>query len=134
MKFELDIYAENGRVLPKTAESYTVDLPIGFDRTSPINISKYLANAASKLTYSGQPIVVVPDSLGTVTMETAEFDIRLLGQKFEATVFLLERTQGLHSEFSFKVKGNEVDWNILIASQHLIARMSKISSIAQFAA
>lgn len=67
-------------------------------------------------------------------MQTAEFDIRLLGQKFEATVFLLEQAHRLHSEFSFKIKGNDIDWNVLLASQHLIARMSKIASVAQFAA
>jgi hypothetical protein len=133
-KFELDVYAENGRILPKTAHSYTIDLPLGFDRTTPINISKYLVNAANKLTRSGLSLIIVPDSIGLVTMLTAEFDIRLLGEKFEATIFLLQRASGLQSEFSFKVKDATVGWQILLASQQLIAEISKIPSIALFAA
>jgi len=132
-KFELDIYAENGRVLPKTAQSFTIDLPVGYDLTSSINISKFLVNAASKLTRSGLPLIVKPDSIGTVTMQTAEFDIRVLGQKFEATIFLLQRASGLQTEFSFKIKDENVDWQVLLASQHLIAEISRIPSIAQFA-
>ncbi len=127
------MYAENARIIAKTAQSYTIDLPLGFDRTSSINISKFLTNAASKLTHSGLPLIIVPDSIGLVTMQTAEFDIRLLGQKFEATVFLLQRESGLQSEFSFKIKDENVDWEILLAAQHLIAEMSKIPSIALFA-
>ncbi len=133
-KFELDVYAENGRILPKTAQSFTIDLPLGFDRTTPINISKFLVNAAGTLTRSGMSLIVLPDSIGTVTMQTAEFDIRLLGQKYEATIFLLQRASGLQSEFSFKIKDATVGWEILVAAQQLIAEISKIPSIAVFAA
>lgn len=133
-KFELDVYAENGRILPKTAISYTLDLPLGFQQASPINISKYLVDSASKLSQSGQPIFIIPDSVGTVTMQTAEFDIRLEGEKFGATVFLIQRSSGLQSEFSFKIKDDKFNWQMLLAAQRLIAEMSRIRSIAVFTA
>lgn len=107
---------------------------MGFDRTSAINISKYLVDAASQFTRCGLPIIIVPDAIGLVTMQTAEFNIRLVGQKLEATIFLLQRSSGLQSEFSFKIKGTNVDWQVLLASQQLIADMSRRSSIAQFSA
>jgi hypothetical protein len=128
----LDIYAENGRILPKTAISYTIDLPLDFQQTSTINLSKYLPNAATELTVSGLPLIIVPDFIGLVTMQTAEFDIRLLGQKFQASVFLLQRATGLQTEFSFKIKDTNVDWEVLLAAQQLTAKISQIPSIAQF--
>ncbi len=67
-------------------------------------------------------------------MQTAEFDIRLLGQKLEASIFLLQRASGLQTEFSFKIKDANVDWELLLAAQQLIANISQISSIAQFSA
>jgi hypothetical protein len=67
-------------------------------------------------------------------MQTAEFDIRLLGQKFGAEIFLLQRSSGLQSEFSFKIKDTNVGWELLLAAQQLIAEISRIPSIAQFAA
>jgi hypothetical protein len=132
-KFELDVYAENGRIISKTAHSYVIDLPVEFNPVNYIDISQYLTNAASKLTVSGMPLIVVPDPLGTVIMQTAEFDIRLLGQKFGAEVFLLQRLAGLQTEFSFKIKDPNVGWEILLAAQNLIAEISQIRSIALLA-
>ena len=129
-KFELDVYAENGRIIAKTAKSFTIDLPLKFEQGSSINISKYLLNAARKFTRSGLPLMVVPDLIGTVTMQTAEFDIRLTGQKFEATIFLLQRASGLQSEFSFKIQDDSFDWQTLLAAQHLIAAISQVAPIA----
>lgn len=86
------------------------------------------------MTRSGLPLIIVPDYIGLVIMQTAEFDIRLLGQKFEASIFLLQRASGLQTEFSFKIKDTNVDWEILVAAQQLLAKISQISSIAQFAA
>jgi hypothetical protein len=132
-KFELDVYAENGRIIAKTAKSFTIDLPPKFDQGSSINLSKYLVNAARKFTRSGLPLVLVPDLIGTVTMQTAEFDIRLLDRKFEAAVFLLQRTSGLQSEFSFKIQDGNFDWQTLLAAQHLIVALSQVASIALLA-
>ena len=129
-KFELDVYAENGRIISKTAKSFTIDLPLKFEQGSPINISKYLVNAARKFTLSGLPLMIVPDLIGTVTMQSAEFDIRLMGQKFEATVFLLQRASGLQSEFSFKIQDDSFEWQTLLAAQHLIAAISQVAPIA----
>lgn len=130
----MDIYAENGRILAKTAISYTIDLSLDFKQTSTINLSKYLPNAATQLTRSGLPLIIVPDHIGLVTMQTVEFDIRLLGQKFEASIFLLQRSSGLQTEFSFKVQDENLNHEVLLAAQQLIGTLSKISSIAQFAA
>ena len=124
------MYAENGRIIAKTAKSVTIDLPIKFEQGSSINVSKYLINAAGKLTRSGLPLKVEPDLIGAVTMQTAEFDIRLVDKKFEATVFLLQRASGLQSEFSFKVKDDGFDWQTLLAAQQLIATISQMASIA----
>lgn len=129
----MDVYAENGRILPKSAISYTIDLPFDFQQTSTINLSKYLPNAATELSVSGLPLIIVPDLIGLVTMQTAEFDIRLLGEKFQASIFLLQRASGLQTEFSFKIKDTNVDWEVLLAAQQLIAKISQIPSIAQFA-
>ena len=104
-----------------------------FKQTTPVNLSKYLTNAASKLTRSSLPLIVVPDYIGLVTMQTAEFDIRLLGQKLEASIFLLQRSTGLQTEFSFKIKDTDVNWQILLAAQQLIGLLSQITPIAQFA-
>lgn len=104
-----------------------------FDQTTPIDISKYLVNAAEELTKSGRPLIVVPDHLGLVTMQTAEFDIRILGEKLEATIFLLQRANAWQTEFSFKLEKEDFKWDILLAAQKLIAEMSRIQSIAQFA-
>jgi len=132
-KFELDVYAENGRIISKSGHSFTVDLALGFDQLSPINISYFLVDAAAKLTRSGLPLIVIPDSIGKVTMQTAEFDIQLMGKIFKATIFLLQRENGLQSEFSFKVKGEMVDRQILLASQQLAVQLSRIPTIALFA-
>lgn len=103
-----------------------------FDQTTPIDISKYLVNAAQELTRSGMPLIVVPDHLGLVTMQTAEFDIRLLGKKFEGTVFLLQRASAWQTEFSFKLEEEDFQWDLLLAAQQLISEMSRLPSIAQF--
>jgi hypothetical protein len=80
---------ENDRLSSKTGYSHTNDLPIEFDQTKPIDISKYLINAAEELTQSDMPLIVILDHISLVTMQTAKFDICLLGEKFEGTIFLL---------------------------------------------
>ena len=129
----MDVYAENGRILPKSAISYTIDLPLDFQQTSTINLSKYLPNVATELTLSDLPLIIVPDFIGLVTMQTAEFDIRLSDERFQASIFLLQRANGLQTEFSFKIKDTNINWKVLLAAQQLIAKISQIPSIAQFA-
>jgi hypothetical protein len=132
-KFELDVYGENGRILPKTAHSFTIDLPLAFDQLSSINISSYLPDAAAKLSRSGRSLIVVPDPIGRVTMQTAEFDIRVAGEKLKAEIFLLQRASGMQSEFSFKVKDGLLDRDVLLVAQQLVIEMSRMSTIALFA-
>ena len=127
------MFAENGRIIPKTGHSFVASPIIGMGANSAINISEFIVDVASKLTVSGESVIVVPDAVGTVTQQVAEFDIRVRGEKFKATVFLLQRITGLESKFSFKDKGEPVDWEILLASQKVIAEISRISSIALFA-
>jgi len=119
--------------LPKTANSFTIDLPLAFDQLSSINISSYLPDAAAKLSRSGRSIIVVPDPIGRVTMQTAEFDIRVAGEKLKAEIFLLQRASGMQSEFSFKVKDGLVDREVLLVAQQLVIEMSRMSTIALFA-
>ena len=117
----------------KTGYSHRIDLPLEFDQTTPIDISQYLVNAAQELTQSGLPLIVVPDHLGLVTMQTAEFDICILGEKFKGTIFLLQRANAWQTEFSFKLDKEDFKPDLLLASQKLIGEMSRIQSIAQFA-
>ncbi len=127
------MYGENGRILPKTGHSFTIDLPLSFDQLSSINISSYLPKAATKLTRSGRSIIVVPDPIGRVTMQTAEFNIRVAGEQLKAEIFLLQRASGMQSEFSFKVKDGSAVRDILLVSEQLVAEISRMSTIALFA-
>lgn len=132
-KFELDVHAENGRIIAKTAHSFTVDPAMKYGQLASINVSKVFVDVSRKLTRSGQPLIVVPDSLGAVTMQTAEFEIRLGDEKLKSTIFLLQRSYGLQSEFSFKVKDETVGRDVLLAAQQLIAELSRSSQVAMLA-
>ena len=132
-KFELDVYAENGRIIAKTAHSFTVDPAMKYDQLASINMSKVFVDLSSQLTRSGEPLIVVPDPLGAVPMQTAEFDMRLGNEKVKATIFLLQRITGFQSEFSFKVKDETVGRQVLLASQQLMVELSRSSSVALFA-
>ncbi len=58
---------------------FTTDLSLEFDPTSAINISSILIYAAAKVTHSGQPLIIVPDSFGKITLQTMEFNVKLAG-------------------------------------------------------
>jgi len=132
-KFELDIHGENGRLRMKSALSYTIDLPLEFDQTSPISISSMFPNVAAKTTYSERPLMIVPDSAGRIVMQTAEFNLNLAGEKTEATIFYFKRETQIKAEFSYKVKGDKINRDTLVLAQQLVAQLSQIQSIASFA-
>lgn len=133
IKFELDIHGENGQLRSKSAHSYTIDLPLEFDQTIPINMSSILVDSATKITHSGQSIIVVPDSAGKVTMQTAEFNVNLAGQKSDAAIMYFRREDDIKAEFSFRVKGATVSREVLIVAQALTTQLSEIPTIALYA-
>ncbi|CAF0715274.1 unnamed protein product [Adineta steineri] len=133
IKFELDVHGENGRIRPQFAHSYTTDLSLDFDQTTAINLSSILIDAATKTTRSNEPIIIIPNSYGKKTLQTAEFEIRLAGQKAEAEIRYYRDTSVLQPEFSFRIKGATVQREILVASQQLISQLSQLSSIALYA-
>jgi hypothetical protein len=132
-KFELDLHALNGKVMTKSAMSYSVDMPssLRFSQFAPVNVSSIFVNAANKLTHSGRPIIA--QSVGTAVQLTAEFEIRIFGGKFKASIILLDMNDSPRAEFSFRIKGTDVDENILITAQKVASELSRISSIALFA-
>ena len=133
IKFELDIHGENGQIRQKSAHSFITKLPSLFDQTSPVNISSILTNAAKQFTQTGLPIIVVPDSAGKVNMRTAEFLLNLAGEQAEATIFFFERRNKIKAEFSFKLKGENIDRDVLLAAQKLTLELSQLSVIASLA-
>ncbi|CAF0916168.1 unnamed protein product [Rotaria sordida] len=132
VKFELDIHTDNGKLTVKSAHSFTTSLSFDFDQISPVNLSSILINAGT-VTRSGQPIIIVPDSLGKVTMQTAEFTISLAGKKFEAEIMHYPRIDDVKAEFSFKVKSTKVDSEVLRVAQQLVAYLSQLRTIALYA-
>jgi hypothetical protein len=133
IKFELDIHGENGRLRLKSAHSYIIDLPLEFDQTSSVNMSAILVDAAVKVTHSGLPLIIKPDSSGKIVMKTAEFNVNVAGQKSEATIVYYRRAAQIKSEFSFKVKSETVNREVLLVSQQLIAQLSELPTIALYA-
>ncbi|CAF0944520.1 unnamed protein product [Adineta ricciae] len=132
-KFELDLYAEGGRLTARSAYSFTVDLSMNFNQTSAINMSDILTDAAAKFTYSKQPLIIVPVSATKITMQTAEFNIKLVGQKIGATMQFYRKPNGIKAEFSFRVKGLTVEREVLLAAQNLVLQLSQKSTIALYA-
>jgi hypothetical protein len=59
--------------------SFTTDLSLEFDPTSAINISSILIDTAAKGTHSDQPLIIVPDFFGKITLQTVEFNVNLAG-------------------------------------------------------
>ena len=132
-KFELDFHAINGKIMTKSAISYTVDMPssVKFTQTEPVNLSSIFLNSAKKLTQSGRAIIAQP--VGQSTQETAEFMMRIAGAKVKGVIILLERAQSGKSEFSFRVSGNDPNENILMTAQQLASTISRSPVIAQYA-
>jgi hypothetical protein len=132
-KIELDLHVTNGKVMTKSATSYTVDMPTSmkFTQSTVVNLSSIFTNSAQKLTYSGQSIIAQP--AGKSIQKTAEFEIRLFGSKFKATVMALEIGEKSKFEFSFRIKGSDVDENVLNTAQDFAKAFSLVPSVALFA-
>ncbi|CAF2521268.1 unnamed protein product [Rotaria sp. Silwood2] len=131
-KFELDIHTNNGELTVKSARSFTTAMSFDFDQMSPVNLSSILIDADT-ITRSGQPIIIVPDSLGKVTMQTAEFNINLAGTKSNAEIMYYPKIGDVKTEFSFKVKGTKVDPEVIRVAQQLAAHLSQLRTIALYA-
>ena len=132
-KIELDFHVANGKVMTKSATSYTVDMPpsVKFPQWNHVNLSSIFTNSAQKLTYSGRAIIAQPT--GEATQQTAEFEIRLFSRKFKASIMVLEIGEKSKVEFSFRIKGDNIDENILITAQKFASALSLVPSIALFA-
>jgi len=100
---------------------------------SSINISSILIDAAAKVIHSGRPLIIVPDSSGKITMQIAEFNVNIAGQKSEATVVYYRGESNIKAEFSFKVKNAKPNREILVVSQKLITQLSQMPRIALYA-
>lgn len=133
MKFELDFHAVNGKVMTKSAMSYTVDMPskVKFTQTLPVNLSTIFVNSAQKLTYSGRHIVGQP--VDQILQETAEFYLRLSSTKIKASITLIGSNEDARAEFSFRIKDHDVTDQVLSTAQKLASELSRVSTIALFA-
>jgi len=133
VKFELDFHVANGKVMTKSAMSYSIDMPpsVQFSQSAPVNLSSIFTNSAKKLTYSGDEIIAQP--VGQSIQQTAEFDIRLSGGKFKASIMMLEIGKNFKTEFSFRIKGKDINENILITAQQFARQLSRTSSVALYA-
>ena len=96
-------------------------------------MSDILTDAAAKFTYSKQPLIIVPGSGNRITMQTAEFNINLVGQKIGAMIQFYRKSTAIKAEFSFRVKGLTVKREILLAAQQLVIQLSQKSTIALYA-
>ncbi|UJR29162.1 hypothetical protein I4U23_010376 [Adineta vaga] len=132
IKFELDIHAENGFLRAQSAHSYTTDLSIDFNQTSSINISDILIDAATKMTYSQEPLIIVPKSTNKFVVQTAEFKINLANEKVGAMIMFYKKLDSIKSEFSFRIKGSTVDRKVLLVAQQLVIELSQITNIALY--
>jgi len=132
-KFELDLHAVNGKIMTKSAMSYSIDMPstVMFRQTAPVNLSSIFLNSAKKLTQSGRTVIAQP--AGMATQETAEFNMRIAGAKVKGVIILLQRGDTPRAEFSFRLKGNDLNEDILITAQKLASVMSRLPLIALFA-
>lgn len=132
-KIELDFHVANGKVMTKSATSYSVDMfpSVKFSQSTHVNLSSIFTNSAQKLTYSGRAIIAQP--AGQATQQTAEFEIRLFGSKFKASVVVLEIGAKSKVEFSFRIKGTDVDDNVLMTAQNFASALSLVPSVALFA-
>ncbi|CAF0729511.1 unnamed protein product [Adineta steineri] len=130
IKFELDIHGENGFIRSKFAHSYTTELSLDFDQTTAVNLSAILIDVAAKTTRSNEPIILIPKSYDKRILQTAEFQVKLAGEKTDAMIQYYQESGALKCEFSFRIKGTTVHREILIASQKLIKQLSQVSTIA----
>ena len=132
-KVELDFHVANGKVMTKSATSYSIDMPPNekFTQSTHVNLSSIFTNSAQKLTYSGRAVIAQPAGLSI--QQTAEFNIRLAGSKFKASIILLEIGEKSKVEFSFRIKGNDIGENILSTAQEFASALSLASSVALFA-
>lgn len=129
IKFELDYHAVHGKIMAKSAMSYSVDDPkiVGFQQYQTVVVSDIFTNAAKKLTYTGKQLVAIPKGGGVQL--TAEFNIRFYDQQFKATVLLLDIGDNRKCEFSFRIKGDDVDEHVLLAAQNFVSQVSMLSSV-----
>lgn len=115
-----------------SASSYITDLPLDFDQTTPINLSSILPDVG-KLTRSGQSFIIKPNSHGQTFMKSAEFTLNLAGQKSKAEIIFYQRLNNVKAEFSFRIKGKNVEPEALRVAKQLGSRLSKIRAIALYA-
>ena len=92
-----------------------------------------LTDAAAKFTYSKQPIIIVPASANKITMQTAEFNVNLAGQKIGAMIQFYRKPSAIKAEFSFRLKGSTVEREVLLAAQNLVLQLSQKSTMALYA-
>ena len=125
----MDLHAENGRLIVKSAHSYSTKLSMDFDQVSPFNISSIFLDAA-KVTYSGRPLIIVPNSVGKIIMRKAEFTVNFAGEKYKAEVMRYQREHDIKSEFSFRIKDTTVNRDVLALAQQLTLQFSQIPTVA----
>lgn len=128
-KVEMDFHAYQGKVMAKTATSYTINEPNLFrnDQYIDVNVSSLFTDASKKLTYSNHEIIANP--LASGIQLTAEFNIRFNDEKFKGSIFLLDIGNRRKCEFSFRIKGDNISKEILQTAQEFAAQVSGISAI-----
>ena len=128
-KFELDFHAYNGKITAKSAMSYAVADPniLGLNQNSSVDVSSIFSNLAKEITVSGNNIIA--DPFGSGVQVTAEFTMKIHGEKLKGTVLLLDIGDRRKAEFSFRIKGDDVNADVLSTAQEFVAQVSMIPSI-----
>jgi hypothetical protein len=129
-KVELDLHAINGKIMSKTAMSYTINADdfIGQDENRTIDLSQVFPNLSKQISLNKKESIIV-QSLKSGVQLTAEIPFRLHGEKLKGVITYLNIQGKVKTEFSFRLKGTDFNEEFLFAAQEFARLLSLESSI-----